>query len=59
MPIVEIKLWKGRSYEQKAEMARKITDVISIVGKTAPENVKIIFNDVEKSNWAEGGELAE
>ncbi|HEX21444.1 MAG TPA: 4-oxalocrotonate tautomerase, partial [Actinobacteria bacterium] len=41
MPVVEIKLWKGRTREQKAEMAEGITKIISEVGKTAPEHVHI------------------
>ena len=59
MPVVEIKMWAGRSREQKAEMARRITDIISEVGKTAPENVHIVFTDVNKENWAEAGRLSD
>jgi len=59
MPVVEIKLWKGRSREQKAEMAKRITEIISEVGKTASENVHLIFTDVEKENWAEAGKLSD
>ncbi len=57
MPIIEIKLWEGRSREQKAEMAKKITETVVEVGKTAPENVQIIFADHSRSNWAIAGKL--
>lgn len=59
MPVIEIKLWKGRTKEQKAEMAKRITEVVCEVGKTTPENVQIIFSDYEKSDWAIAGKLSE
>ncbi len=59
MPVVEIKLWKGRDREQKAEMAKGITEVISRVGKTAPENVHVVFTEVDQENWAIAGKLAD
>lgn len=57
MPIVKIDLIKGRSEEQKRQMAKEITETISSVGKTPKENVKIIFNDMEPLNYSQGGKL--
>jgi 4-oxalocrotonate tautomerase len=51
-------MWKGRTKEQKAELARRITDALVEVAKTDPEHVHIIFEDVEKENWAIGGILS-
>ncbi len=59
MPVVEIKLWEGRTREQKAEMAKRITDVVVEVGKTTPEHVHIIFSDHAKSDWAIAGKLSD
>ncbi len=59
MPFVEVKLWKGRTREQKAKMAKGITEVISKYGQTAPENVQVVFIDVDKSNWAISGQLSD
>lgn len=59
MPIIEIKLWKGRSRDQKAEMAKRITEAVCEVAETTPENVQIVFFDVEKSDWAIAGKLAD
>ena len=57
MPIVTIEWYEGRSAEQKAELAEKLTAVISEVGKTPPEAVWIRFKDSEKGDWAMGGKL--
>jgi 4-oxalocrotonate tautomerase len=57
MPIIEIKLWEGRSREQKEAMAKRITDAVVEEGKTAAENVHIIFSDYARSDWAIAGRL--
>jgi len=59
MPVVEIKLWTGRTRQQKAEMAEGITKIISEVGKTTPEHVHIVFTDVEPADWAIAGKLSD
>ena len=58
MPIVRIEMWPGRTHEQKAELARAITDAIVNIGRTTPEQTTVIFEDVAKENWATGGVLA-
>lgn len=55
MPYVNIYLFEGRSVEQKKEMADKITNVISEVGKIPKELVHILFIDLPKTNIAKGG----
>jgi 4-oxalocrotonate tautomerase len=57
MPIVTIEWYEGRTPEQKAELARKLTEVLSEVGKTPPESVWIRFKDSERGDWSIGGEL--
>lgn len=57
MPVVLIHWYEGRSDEQKAKIARAITDVLVEIGKTAPEHCEIIFQDVKRSDWAIAGEL--
>ncbi len=58
MPIVKIEMFAGRTPTQKAELARAITDAIVSIAQTTPEAVTIVFEDVEKDNWAEAGKLA-
>lgn len=57
MPIIRVEMFKGRSREQKRALALTLTeDFISVVGGR-PEGVTIVIEDVEKENWAVGGEL--
>ena len=58
MPIVRIEMWPGRTHAQKAELARAVTEAIVTIGHTTPEATFVIFDDVAKENWAQGGVLA-
>ena len=58
MPIVRVEMWPGRTYAQKAELAKLITEAIVSVTHAPPEATTIIFEDVSKENWAMGGVLA-
>ncbi|MCS7276566.1 MAG: tautomerase family protein [Dehalococcoidia bacterium] len=58
MPIVRIEMWPGRTQAQKAELARVITEAMVNIAHTTPEATIIIFEDVPKENWAQGGVLA-
>lgn len=58
MPVLRVSMWTGRTKEQKAEIAKALTDVMVRIGKTTPEGTIVIFEDVDKSNWAHGGVLA-
>ena len=44
--------------EQKAALAKAITDAMVDIGKTTPEATIIVFEDVSKDNWAQSGILA-
>ncbi|MHB1131907.1 MAG: tautomerase family protein [Chloroflexota bacterium] len=57
MPVVRVTWFAGRSHEQKAELARAMTELIVRIGKTSAEHTQIIFEDVPKENWASGGTL--
>ena len=58
MPIVRVELWPGRTEEQKRELAKAITDAVVRIAKTTPEATFVIFTDIDKANWAQGGKLA-
>jgi len=55
MPTIHLYWFEGRTREQKSELAKEITKVVAHIGKTAPENTHVIYHDVKKSDWAEGG----
>jgi 4-oxalocrotonate tautomerase len=57
MPYVKVELIKGRTEEQKAAMAEAITEALVKLGGAAPQSVWVVFDDVEKENWATGGKL--
>jgi 4-oxalocrotonate tautomerase len=57
MPLLRVSLWSGRTREQKAAMARALTDTMVDVAKVPAEAVTIQFEDLPKENWATGGEL--
>ena len=58
MPIIRVELWPGRTHSQKAELARAITDAVVTIAHTTPEATIVLFEDVAKENWAQGGKLA-
>ncbi|MFN3975324.1 MAG: tautomerase family protein [Dehalococcoidia bacterium] len=58
MPIVRIEMWPGRTKAQKAELARVITEAMVTIAHTTPEAVIVVFDEVPKENWAQGGRLA-
>ena len=58
MPIVKVEMYAGRTKEQKAELAKAITDAVVNIARTTADETIVIFTDVERENWAEGGTLA-
>lgn len=59
MAIVRIELYAGRTREQKARAAHEIAEAMARTLGTTVKGTEIIFVDVEKSNWASGGRLAD
>jgi 4-oxalocrotonate tautomerase len=58
MPMIRVELFPGRTAEQKRKFAKAVTDsFVSICGGT-PQSVQIVFQDIEKENWAIAGNLA-
>jgi 4-oxalocrotonate tautomerase len=57
MPHVTIELLAGRTEEQKAAVARAVTEALQAHAGAAPASTSIVFRDVAKENWASGGEL--
>lgn len=58
MPIVRIEMWNGRTAAQKKELARVITDAMVNIAHTTPDATIIVFEDIDKENWAQDGKLA-
>ena len=58
MPNITIQWYAGRSQQQKRELTAAITEAMVKIGKTTPDQVHIVFLDIEKSNWGVNGKLA-
>lgn len=58
MPVIHVEMWPGRTQAQKKELAKAITDAMVNIAKTTPEATIVIFDDVPKDNWAQGGLLS-
>lgn len=58
MPIIRVEMWAGRTHAQKAELARVITEAVVTIAHTTPEATIVVFEDIPKENWAQGGVLA-
>jgi 4-oxalocrotonate tautomerase len=58
MPNITIQWYAGRTPEQKRQLVAAITEAMVKIGKTTPDQVHIVFQDVEKSHWGNNGRLA-
>ena len=58
MPNITIQWYAGSTNDQKRELTRAITEAVVKIGKTTPDQVHIVFQDVEKSDWGWNGKLA-
>lgn len=59
MPVIEIKMWSGRTREQKKLLVEEITDSFLRIAKTTPDHVHIVFYDVDKEDWGIAGKLSD
>ncbi len=57
MPIVTIKLAKGRTIEQKRDLAKAVTDAVVSSIDVKPEWVTVLIEELDRENWASGGQL--
>ena len=48
MPNITIQWYAGRTEQQKRQIVAAITDAMVKIGKTTPDQVHIVFQDVEK-----------
>jgi 4-oxalocrotonate tautomerase len=53
MPHVSVKLYPGRSDEDKAELARAITKNVTTILKCGEESVSVAIEDVSPGDWVE------
>lgn len=57
MPVVTVEMLKGRTVEQKRNLAKEITNVLVNVLRIKPEVISVIIREMDKENWATAGQL--
>lgn len=57
MPIISIRLAKGRDIEQKRKLVAEVTRAVSETLDLPPDIISIHLHEFERENWATGGEL--
>jgi 4-oxalocrotonate tautomerase len=57
MPTIHVQMFAGRTLEQKRALAKALTDATVATLGAKPESVDVIFTDVQRQDWATGGEL--
>jgi len=58
MPFIEIKMFKGRTNQQKKELIKKVTDVTAETTGCTHNDVQVVINEYDKENWGLSGEQA-
>lgn len=53
MPHVIVKLWPGKSEEQKNQLAERITQAVTDVLGYGEESVSVAMEEVEARDWVE------
>ena len=53
MPHVIVKLWPGKSEQEKLQLAQKITEDIVSVLAFGEDTVSVAFEEVSPSDWAD------
>lgn len=57
MPLVSIKIVKGRTRDQKQRLAKAITESVVSILEVPAEGVSVIFQEYEGENLARAGQL--
>lgn len=57
MPIINLKIAKGRSEEKKQELVSEITKVMVKTLNIRPEWVTVLIDEYDHENWASDGTL--
>jgi 4-oxalocrotonate tautomerase len=57
MPIIQVDMLKGRTIEQKRQMVKEMTEVVSRTANCPKEAVRIIIREMEFENFGMSGHL--
>jgi 4-oxalocrotonate tautomerase len=57
MPVINVKLAKGRTIEQKQQFVEAVTKEAVRTLNVKEEWITVIFDEYERDNWASNGQL--
>ncbi|MDR2904201.1 MAG: 2-hydroxymuconate tautomerase family protein [Clostridiales bacterium] len=57
MPIIQLKMIKGRTEQQKQDFVEKVTALTAETFAVQPGAVTVVIEEYDKENWASGGKL--
>ncbi|MDO7906349.1 2-hydroxymuconate tautomerase family protein [Paenibacillus sp. JX-17] len=57
MPFITVKVLEGKTTEQKSELVRRMTQVVSESFDVEPDKVFIFFEDLAKKDYGKNGKL--
>ena len=57
MPIVSVKIGKGRPIKIKRNLVKSVTKAVSESLDLEPELISVLIEEFERENWSTGGEL--
>ena len=55
MPIIDITIVEGRSYEKKEALMREVTEATVRTLEAPPESVRVIVREISKSHFSVAG----
>ena len=59
MPYVNVRILKGATRKQKAQLVKDITDSLVRVLNKNPEYTHIVIDEIAEANWGVGGLLTD
>ncbi len=57
MPIVSIKIAKGRPVDVKRNLVESVTQAVALSLDLEPELITVLIDEFERENWSTGGML--
>lgn len=57
MPMIRVEMFKGRNAEQKRALVKELTEAFVRTAGGKAQSVQIVLVDVDKGDWAGGGQL--
>lgn len=57
MPVISVKIARGRSMDTKQELVEAITDDVVRILEVDPDWVTVLIDEYDRENWASAGQL--